>query len=69
METNIIKNLCPVCGEHVFTYANSYEICPICDWENCEYQFIHRDEDVGPNGISLDNYIKEWNKKKQAEIA
>ncbi len=55
-----VKIPCPVCGKHNFSYANSFEICPICDWENEEYQMNHPNEDGGANGLSLNEYRQKW---------
>ena len=64
MNTSKVK--CPVCGKYEFSYSNSYEICPVCDWENEEYQIKHPDEEEGPNSMSLNAYKAAWEKKKQA---
>ena len=47
------KLLCPVCGKHYFTEKNSYEICPVCGWENDEVQRQDPDYAGGANEISL----------------
>ena len=65
-----IKIKCPICGEHEFSYANSYEICPVCEWENCEFQYKYQDDDAGPNGMSMNDYRNNWmNKKKHFAVA
>lgn len=62
------KVQCPVCRQHEFTCANSYEICPVCDWENEEYQMKYPDEEEGPNGMSL-NQAKEAYRQRLANTA
>ena len=68
MEMSITKIKCPVCGRTEFAYSNSYEICPVCEWENCEFQFKHPDDDAGPNGTSLNVYKSEWERKSKVAI-
>jgi len=55
---------CPICNLHEFTCANSYEICDVCKWENCEYQMEFPDDDAGPNGLSLNDYKVEYRHAK-----
>ncbi|MDR1019495.1 MAG: hypothetical protein LBL73_01955 [Synergistaceae bacterium] len=60
------KHACPICGEYAFEYANSYDICPVCHWEDEEYQIKHPDEEDGPNGgMSLNQYRAEWEKRRK----
>ena len=66
MATTTSKVKCPVCKTYEFSYANSYEICPVCNWENEEYQIKHPDDEEGPNGLSLNAYKAEWKKQKVA---
>ena len=54
------KAICPVCGMFEFTYPNSYEICPVCEWENCEYQMKHPNEGGFANELSLDEARTIW---------
>ena len=58
-----------VSGKHEFSYENSYEICPVCDWENEEYQIKYPDEEDGPNGMSLNAYKAEWEKKINTDVS
>jgi hypothetical protein len=54
---------CPVCGKTEFSYANSYEICDVCQWENEEFATRHPDETSEANNpLSLNEYRAEWEK-------
>ena len=46
-------HLCPVCGKHKFKEQNSYEICPICNWEDDGVQVDDPDYAGGANQMSL----------------
>ena len=57
------KHPCPVCGYLVFSGPpGSYDICPICDWEDDMVQLTHPDMAGGANKVSLieaqQNFIK-----------
>jgi len=61
--------ICPICGQHTFSYSNSYEICPVCDWENEEYQTSHPDEAGLSNEVSLNDFKAAWEKSRQPVTA
>lgn len=45
---------CPCCGYEVFDeYPGSYEICPICFWEDDVFQLYFPHQGSGPNHASL----------------
>lgn len=52
--------ICPICEKHQFD--DSYEICPVCFWENDDYQYDNPDSMGGANSLSLNDYKKRWNK-------
>ena len=54
--------LCPVCKKHYFSCINSYEICPICGWEDDKVQRLNPDYAGGANKLSLNETIKEYEK-------
>lgn len=60
------SHLCPVCKKHYFSKTNSYEICPICGWEDNRVQSDDPDYKGGPNSLSLNEAIKEYEDKKDA---
>lgn len=56
--------LCPCCGKHSFNEAGTYEICPVCGWEDDPKQ--RRDEALagGANELSLREAKAAWAAKK-----
>jgi hypothetical protein len=58
------KHKCPVCGEYEFPGANSYDICPICNWEDSEFQLRNPDDPGGPNKPCLSEYKANWESRK-----
>ncbi len=54
-------HMCPVCGEYKFPDEGSFDVCEVCGWEDDGYY-----EEGGANGISLEDAIAEF-KKKRAE--
>ena len=58
-----MKNTCPCCGHIVFKgYPGSYEICPICYWEDDDVQLADPWFEGGANKPNLytaqKNYIR-----------
>lgn len=49
-------DICPVCKKHIFSEHASYEICPICGWEDDAVAARHPDLEGGANGMSLNEY-------------
>jgi RNA polymerase subunit RPABC4/transcription elongation factor Spt4 len=58
---------CPVCGKSEFAFANSHEICPVCNWQNDEGQ--HRDPEQGEcaNKMSLNEAREAYRSDKPVE--
>lgn len=52
--------ICPVCGQHYFTEEDSFEICPICGWEDDGIQRDDPDYWGGANDMSLNEYREAW---------
>lgn len=62
-QSNLLKlkkdlNLCPVCRRYYFSNTNSYEICPICNWEDDRLQTIDPNLKEGANKLSLNEARK-----------
>ncbi|MCI7327124.1 CPCC family cysteine-rich protein [Hornefia butyriciproducens] len=51
---------CPVCGKHEFENIDDYRVCPVCGWENEEYQRQCPNEDGGANRMSLNQARAAW---------
>ena len=55
--------ICPVCRQHVFENGpGSYEICPICGWEDDKQQYQNPMLKGGANQLSLVAYRDAYNK-------
>ncbi|MGI6205517.1 MAG: CPCC family cysteine-rich protein [Anaerovoracaceae bacterium] len=59
-KSNKIK--CPVCGKYYFNARASFEICPVCNWENDPLQYDCPNEDGGANQMSLNQARAAWKK-------
>ena len=55
---------CPVCGQHRFSQKGSYEICPVCGWEDDPVQERDPDFSGGANRQSLQEYRAAFASKK-----
>lgn len=60
-----VPYICPICGKHEFETYGYCEICPMCGWEDDEFQEEEPDDPRGANGMSLNNYKKQYEKKIQ----
>ena len=47
------KHSCPCCGQYEFPEEGSYEICPVCNWEDDPVQTEEPDYRGGANIMSL----------------
>lgn len=57
-----MKYKCPCCGELTYETmpGGTYEICPVCKWEDDPVQFKDPDYAGGANECSLNQAIKNW---------
>ena len=60
MRTDVVREamVCPVCNKHKFSEYDSFEICPVCGWEDDAVATRHPDLEGGANSISLNEYRK-----------
>lgn len=58
------EHLCPICGKHTFPEYDSYEICPICGWEDDGLQYKRPDYAGGANPLSQNEYRKQWQERQ-----
>ena len=57
---------CPVCGKYKFIEGpGSYEICPICKWEDDLVQEKDPSFKGGANVLSLNEYRNLWRKSHE----
>lgn len=57
---------CPVCGKYTFKSGpGSYEICPICGWEDDKAQYKDPTLTGGANKLSLKEYKEQYEKNRQ----
>ena len=54
-------HVCPVCKKYVFEEYDSFDICPICGWEDDALQEKHPDYNGGANHVSLNQARKAYN--------
>ncbi|MCD7820996.1 MAG: hypothetical protein LUG64_02145 [Clostridiales bacterium] len=55
------KHKCPICGKTEFPERNSYEICPVCGWEDDILDENDQDEITGANEYELSEYRERYN--------
>jgi len=60
------ETICPCCSKHHFENVNFFETCPICGWQDDLVQRNEPDYRGGANKLSLNEYKREWEKKKVA---
>lgn len=54
------RKICPVCRKHHFEDEDSYEVCPVCGWEDDPLQRDEPDFEGGANVLSLNQFKEEY---------
>lgn len=62
-----MKHPCPVCGKSYFSSKHSFEICPICGWEDDAIQERDPNFEGGANHLSLNQAKLRYRKEQQDE--
>lgn len=59
-----LKYKCPCCGYYTFEEkpGATWDICPVCFWEDDFFQFDDPDEDGWANGVSLNEARENFKK-------
>ncbi len=65
-KTEADPTLCPVCGMYHFSEPGSYEICPVCGWEDDKVQREDPDFAGGANKLSLNEAKKAYEERENA---
>lgn len=52
-------NKCPVCNR---TDLEDFEVCPVCEWQNDQYQRTHPDAEGCANNMSLNQAREAYRK-------
>ncbi len=70
MEVIEEKYECVCCGARVLTECppGTYEVCPMCGWEDDKSQFLDPDYGGGANPISLNQAKIQFQLKEKKEI-
>lgn len=61
------KHKCPICGRYEFPDDNSFDICPVCNWEDDADQEENPDEENGANRMSLNQAREAWKNGQKVE--
>ena len=64
--SRVLTFKCPVCGKYTFQSGpGSYEICPVCGWEDDKAQYKDPNLKGGANKLSLKEYKKQYEKNHE----
>lgn len=60
-------HMCPVCGEYKFPDFASFDICPICGWEDNGVDLDDENGGWGTNGKTIFQVKKEFEEKRKKD--
>ncbi|MEJ5114436.1 CPCC family cysteine-rich protein [Erwinia billingiae] len=63
----ISEYVCPCCERFEFSEEGSYEICPVCDWEDDSIQNADPDYCGGANVMSLNEAKKAYSEGRKVQ--
>ena len=64
--SRVLTFKCPVCGKYTFQSGpGSYEICPVCGWEDDKAQYKDPNLKGGANRLSLKEYKERYEKNHE----
>ena len=64
--SRVLTFKCPVCGKYTFQSGpGSYEICPVCGWEDDKAQYKDPNLKGGANKLSLKEYKEQYEKNHE----
>ncbi|MCE0826600.1 hypothetical protein LVQ78_11220 [Buttiauxella sp. A2-C2_NF] len=61
------EHLCPCCEQSEFSEEGSYEICPLCSWEDDPIQNADPDYGGGANVMSLNEAKKAYSEGRKVQ--
>ncbi len=60
--------ICPICRGYHFDEQDSYDICPVCGWEDDPLQRRKPDYQGGANSLSQNEYRNQWEQKQKNRL-
>ncbi len=61
------EHKCPVCGKYMFEFRGSFDICPVCGWEDDNLQAAEPDYEGGANTMSLNQARQAYKEGRKIE--